>query len=97
MLGERMGSIAIKVLEVEGWRAWRELRLEALAEAPNAFGSTLAEWQGAGDTEQRWRARLQERCLEYHRGVGRLASGERKVDEGRPPETVMVHKLVRSS
>ncbi len=32
--------------------------MSALAEAPYAFGSTLAEWQGAGDTEQRWRARL---------------------------------------
>jgi ribosomal protein S18 acetylase RimI-like enzyme len=32
--------------------------LEALREAPYAFGSTLAEWQGDGDTEARWRARL---------------------------------------
>lgn len=39
-------------------RLWRELRLAALAEAPAAFGSTLAEWTGAGDTAQRWRARL---------------------------------------
>jgi hypothetical protein len=35
-----------------------ELRLAALAEAPEAFGSTLAEWTGAGDAEDRWRARL---------------------------------------
>jgi len=58
-----MGSIEIKVLEAGDWRAWRELRLEALAEAPYAFGSTLAEWQGAGDTEQRWRARLENVAL----------------------------------
>jgi GNAT superfamily N-acetyltransferase len=32
--------------------------LSALAEAPYAFGTKLAEWQGAGDTEARWRARL---------------------------------------
>ena len=37
---------------------WRELRLEALREAPGAFSSTLAQWQGAGDTETRWRALL---------------------------------------
>ena len=41
------------------WWLWRELRLAALAEAPAAFSSTLAEWSGAGDTEQRWRARLE--------------------------------------
>jgi ribosomal protein S18 acetylase RimI-like enzyme len=29
-----------------------------LAEAPYAFGSQLADWQGVGDSEKRWRARL---------------------------------------
>lgn len=42
----------------DDWQAFRALRQEALREAPHAFGSTLAEWQGAGDTEERWRARL---------------------------------------
>ncbi|WP_433626355.1 GNAT family N-acetyltransferase [Nocardia sp. CA-120079] len=37
---------------------WRRLRREALTDAPAAFGSTLADWSGAGDTEVRWRARL---------------------------------------
>lgn len=37
---------------------WRSLRLQALADAPQAFGSTLQEWQGTGDTETRWRNRL---------------------------------------
>ena len=50
--------VALHVLTADDWRAWREVRLQALAEAPDAFGSTLAEWQGAGDTEQRWRKRL---------------------------------------
>jgi len=51
----------IEVVEVtpDGWRLWRELRLAALAEAPGAFGATLAEWSGAGDTERRWRDRLE--------------------------------------
>lgn len=34
------------------------MRLEALREAPYAYGSTLAQWQGDGDTEARWRRRL---------------------------------------
>ncbi|MGA5135368.1 GNAT family N-acetyltransferase [Streptomyces blastmyceticus] len=45
-------------LESDDWPLWRELRLAAFAEAPYAFGSTLAEWQGPGDREERWRARL---------------------------------------
>ncbi len=42
----------------EEWPTWRSLRLAALAESPTAFGSTLAQWQGDGDTERRWRERL---------------------------------------
>lgn len=51
-------EITVRRLGVDEWRLWRELRLEALAESPHAFGSRLSDWQGRGDTEQRWRARL---------------------------------------
>ena len=44
-------------LAPDDWRRWRALRLTALAQAPEAFGSTLAQWSGPGDTEERWRAR----------------------------------------
>ncbi|KUF15093.1 GNAT family N-acetyltransferase [Streptomyces silvensis] len=50
--------IELRTLESDDWPLWRELRLAALAEAPYAFGSTLAQWQGSGDQEERWRARL---------------------------------------
>ncbi len=50
--------IELRVLTPDDWRAWRRLRLAALAEAPYAFGSRLADWQGDGDREERWRARL---------------------------------------
>lgn len=50
--------IALSVLSADDWRLWRELRLEALREAPYAFGATLSDWQGAGDADDRWRARL---------------------------------------
>ncbi len=55
---DRPRVIDVRTVGVEDWRLWRDLRLEALREAPYAFGSTLAEWQGEGDTEVRWRARL---------------------------------------
>ena len=51
--------ITVKVLTPEDWALWRELRLAALGEAPHAFGSRLADWQGDGDCEDRWRARLE--------------------------------------
>jgi ribosomal protein S18 acetylase RimI-like enzyme len=48
--------VAIRRLDQDDWQAWRQLRLAALAEAPGAFGSTLADWADAG--EDRWRDRL---------------------------------------
>ncbi|HZU56350.1 MAG TPA: GNAT family N-acetyltransferase [Actinocrinis sp.] len=51
--------LELRTLESDDWPIWRELRQAALAEAPYAFGSTLAEWQGEGDREERWRARLE--------------------------------------
>jgi len=50
--------ITLRRLSVDDWRLWRQLRLEALTEAPYAFSATLADWQGEGDTEERWRGRL---------------------------------------
>lgn len=50
--------ISLRAIRSDEWCAWRELRLEALRESPSAFSSTLAQWQGEGDIEARWRARL---------------------------------------
>jgi ribosomal protein S18 acetylase RimI-like enzyme len=38
------------------WQTWRTLRLAALYDSPQAFGSKLADWHEAH--EQRWRDRL---------------------------------------
>ena len=48
----------VHILRADDWRLWRHLRLQALAESPDMYGSTLAEWTGAGDTEERWRQRF---------------------------------------
>jgi ribosomal protein S18 acetylase RimI-like enzyme len=53
--------IELRRLTPDEWRLWRDVRLRALSEAPAAFGSTLAQWQGEDhDLEVRWRARLEE-------------------------------------
>ena len=51
-----MSVIEIRELTADDWATWRDLRLAALAEAPYAFGSRLADWQQA--PEERWRDRL---------------------------------------
>lgn len=46
----------LRVVTADDWSLWRVARLEALAGAPYAFGSRLADWEAA--PEQRWRDRL---------------------------------------
>lgn len=53
-----MERIGLRILGADQWAAWRAMRRAALADAPDAFGSTLAEWSGPGDSEDRWRSRL---------------------------------------
>jgi GNAT superfamily N-acetyltransferase len=51
--------ITLRTLDPDGWTEWRALRLAALREAPYAFSSRLVDWEGEGDTERRWRDRLE--------------------------------------
>lgn len=53
-----MAGIEIRSLGVADWAVWREIRLRSLADAPEAFGSKLADWQGPNDREERWRTRF---------------------------------------
>lgn len=68
-------EVGVRRIGAEDWREWRALRLQALAEAPYAFGSTLEEWQGAGDREQRWRYRLATVPFNIIAGLGGAGAG----------------------
>ncbi|QCR44781.1 hypothetical protein C1N91_15800 [Curtobacterium sp. SGAir0471] len=49
-------TIDLRRVTADDWALWRPVRLAALADAPQAFGSRLEDWQGA--PEHRWRTRL---------------------------------------
>ncbi len=53
-----VSPVEIRTLCADEWAVWREVRLRSLAEAPEAFGSKLADWQGSNDREDRWRSRF---------------------------------------
>lgn len=72
MPGGARAGLRVERLTADGWRTWRALRLAALADAPDAFLSRLADWQGDNDTEARWRARIESPgsvCLVCRDGV----------------------------
>ena len=51
-----MHDVEVVRIGPDEWRAFREVRLAALADSPGAFGSRHADWVGAD--EQRWRDRI---------------------------------------
>lgn len=64
----------LRVVSPDDWRLWREVRLCALADAPEAFGSSLADWQSADET--RWRRRLAEVPFNVVAEAGGAAVGQ---------------------
>ena len=48
--------IELQTIAADDWRAWRSVRLAALTESPDAFGSLRQVWVDA--LENRWRERL---------------------------------------
>ena len=49
-------TLSVRVFGSHEWHVYRDLRLRALTDSPDAFGSTLSQEQRRGDEE--WSARL---------------------------------------
>ncbi|MGW2280449.1 N-acetyltransferase family protein [Streptomyces sp. NPDC001770] len=84
--------LEFQALGPDDWRTWRELRHAALSEAPHAFGSTLVEWQGLGDREERWRARLD--IPDSHNVVAHLDGRPAGMVSGVPADEADVFELI---
>ncbi|MDQ2841327.1 MAG: hypothetical protein M3Y72_09865 [Acidobacteriota bacterium] len=76
---------------MDDWPLWRKLRLEALEEAPYAFSSTLVDWQGEGDTEARWRARLSTVPLNVVADLNGTVAGMVSATAPSQDETIRAH------
>ena len=48
--------VLVRETATADWRAWRDIRLQALRDAPDAFSSTYAEQHGLGEAHWRQRA-----------------------------------------
>ena len=70
-----MNSIAIQRLTGHDWRLFRDVRLQALHDAPAAFGASAADAERL--SEEDWRRRLEGRAVFVARcgelGVGLVA------------------------
>lgn len=83
----------VRGLEEHEWRRWRQVRLAALADAPEMFGSTYAEWVDAD--EARWRSRLADVPLHALATVDGQVAGVVSVAHGEhPPDMELISMWV---
>lgn len=48
--------VTVRMMTDDDWPLWRDVRIAALTDAPQAFRARLADWESGGATH--WRARL---------------------------------------
>lgn len=56
MCDRLVSVLSMRVLTIDDWPLWREVRLAALSEAPQAFKARLVDWPRGG--EEQWLARF---------------------------------------
>jgi len=87
-----LAEVGIRRLAAADWAAFREIRLAALRDAPEAFGSTAADAEKLDEEE--WRRRLERRAVflaEVSRESVGLAAG---IDGDQPGEAELISMWV---
>lgn len=76
--------LVLRVLTPEDWQSFRRLRREALRDAPDAFGSTFAEWS-ADDVRE-----TNAYALALYRRKGFVDQGRSERDTAEAPQRRMI-------
>ena len=87
-----MAELVLRRLAPADWAAFREIRLAALRDAPEAFGSTAAEAQMLG--EQEWRRRLVQRTVFMAEAANQRVGLVAGIGRARPGEAELVSMWV---
>ncbi|MBA2753939.1 MAG: GNAT family N-acetyltransferase [Chloroflexia bacterium] len=89
-----MDQLELARLTPDAWRDYRAIRLAALADAPSAFGSTLAAERSLGEVD--WRARLARRAQFVVRCRGEaVGTAGGMVEDGADLVSMWVHPAWR--
>jgi GNAT superfamily N-acetyltransferase len=85
-------DLVIARLAAADWAAFREVRLAALRDAPEAFGSTAADAEKLNEEE--WRRRLEQRAVFLAQGSGKRAGLAAGIGGDRPGEAELISMWV---
>jgi len=90
--GGELGRTRIRRLAAADWAAFRVVRLAALTEAPEAFGSTAREAEKLAEAE--WRRRLEQRAVFLAELGGQSAGLAAGIQGDQPDEAELVSMWV---
>jgi len=90
--GGELGALVIRRLAAADWAAFRAVRLAALADAPEAFGSTASDAEKLDEAD--WRRRLEQRAVFLGELAGQRVGLAAGIQGDQPDEAELVSMWV---
>jgi ribosomal protein S18 acetylase RimI-like enzyme len=87
-----LAALVIRRLVAADWVAFREIRLAALGEAPEAFGSTASDAEKLDEAE--WRRRLEQRAVFVAEVSGQRVGLAAGIGDDQPGEAELISMWV---